>query len=85
MNVPTSDFVRMTGSSRARTPFRAVVFGNLIALPLQSEPRRRGNSVFVDSDPEPHAGPVGIPRRPGADVTGESGVPSSVQQRARAG
>ena len=28
--------------------------GNLIALPLQSEPRKNGNSVFVDSDFEPY-------------------------------
>jgi superfamily II DNA or RNA helicase len=28
-------------------------FGNLIALPLQREPRLRGNTVFVDSDLEP--------------------------------
>ena len=28
-------------------------FGNLIALPLQGAPRRRGNSVFVDSDLNP--------------------------------
>ncbi|MHB0958731.1 MAG: TOTE conflict system archaeo-eukaryotic primase domain-containing protein [Pirellulaceae bacterium] len=30
-------------------------FGNLIALPLQGEPRRRGNSVFVDANWEPYA------------------------------
>jgi superfamily II DNA or RNA helicase/very-short-patch-repair endonuclease len=30
-------------------------FGNLIALPLQSEPRKRGNSVFVDVQCEPCA------------------------------
>ena len=30
-------------------------FGNLIALPLQSEPRKRGNSVFVDAQCEPYA------------------------------
>ena len=30
-------------------------FGNLIALPLQSEPRKRGNSVFVDVQCEPYA------------------------------
>ncbi len=29
-------------------------FGNLIALPLQGEPRRRGNSVFVDMKWEPY-------------------------------
>ena len=29
-------------------------FGNLIALPLQGEPRRHGNSVFVDAKWEPH-------------------------------
>ncbi len=29
-------------------------FGNLIALPLQGEPRRRGNSVFVDTHWEPY-------------------------------
>jgi len=30
-------------------------FGNLIALPLQSEPRQHGNSVFVDDELRPHA------------------------------
>jgi len=30
-------------------------FGNLIALPLQKEPRDEGNSVFVDDDLLPHA------------------------------
>ena len=30
-------------------------FGNLIALPLQKEPRKRGNSVFVDAQCEPYA------------------------------
>jgi len=30
-------------------------FGNLIAIPLQSEPRKRGNSVFVDVQCEPYA------------------------------
>lgn len=30
-------------------------FGNLIALPLQREPRKAGNSVFVDSDLNPFA------------------------------
>lgn len=30
-------------------------FGNLIALPLQHEARRRGNSVFVDENFEPYA------------------------------
>ena len=30
-------------------------FGNLIALPLQKEPRKKGNSVFVDEQFEPHA------------------------------
>jgi superfamily II DNA or RNA helicase len=30
-------------------------FGNLIALPLQYEPRQRGNSVFVDERFEPYA------------------------------
>ena len=29
-------------------------FGNLIALPLQSEPRQRGNSVFVDDKLRPY-------------------------------
>lgn len=29
-------------------------FGNLIALPLQNEPRRRGHSVFVDMQWEPY-------------------------------
>jgi hypothetical protein len=29
-------------------------FGNLIALPLQREPRRKGNSVFVDDDFVPY-------------------------------
>ena len=29
-------------------------FGNLIALPLQAEPRRRGNSVFVDEQLRPY-------------------------------
>lgn len=30
-------------------------FGNLIALPLQGEARKNGNSVFVDGDFRPHA------------------------------
>ncbi len=30
-------------------------FGNLIALPLQKEPRNRGNSVFVDAQSAPYA------------------------------
>jgi superfamily II DNA or RNA helicase/very-short-patch-repair endonuclease len=30
-------------------------FGNLIALPLQKEPRQRGNSVFLDEQFTPHA------------------------------
>jgi superfamily II DNA or RNA helicase/very-short-patch-repair endonuclease len=30
-------------------------FGNLIALPLQKQPRTRGNSVFLDEQLEPHA------------------------------
>ena len=30
-------------------------FGNLIALPLQKEPRKKSNSVFVDGQSEPHA------------------------------
>lgn len=30
-------------------------FGNLIALPLQHEPRQHGNSVFVDQEFQPHA------------------------------
>jgi superfamily II DNA or RNA helicase len=30
-------------------------FGNLIALPLQHNPRLAGNSVFLDADFEPHA------------------------------
>jgi len=30
-------------------------FGNLIALPLQKQPRARGNSVFLDDRLEPHA------------------------------
>jgi len=30
-------------------------FGNLIALPLQKEPRNRGHSVFVDADFEPYS------------------------------
>jgi hypothetical protein len=29
-------------------------FGNLIALPLQSTPREKGNSVFVDDDFRPY-------------------------------
>lgn len=29
-------------------------FGNLIALPLQKEPRSQGNSVFIDDDFHPH-------------------------------
>jgi superfamily II DNA or RNA helicase len=29
-------------------------FGNLIALPLQQEPKQAGNSVFVDDDLQPH-------------------------------
>jgi len=29
-------------------------FGNLIALPLQKQPRARGNSVFLDDQLEPH-------------------------------
>lgn len=29
-------------------------FGNLIALPLQHEPRRRGNSVFIDDQLKPY-------------------------------
>jgi superfamily II DNA or RNA helicase len=29
-------------------------FGNLIALPLQKQPRRRGNSVFLDEDLQPY-------------------------------
>ncbi len=29
-------------------------FGNLIALPLQKEPRERGNSVFLDDELKPH-------------------------------
>ena len=29
-------------------------FGNLIALPLQSEPRQHGNSVFVDDELRPY-------------------------------
>lgn len=29
-------------------------FGNLIALPLQNEPRKKGNSVFVDENFMPH-------------------------------
>jgi hypothetical protein len=29
-------------------------FGNLIALPLQLAPRKAGNSVFIDSDLNPH-------------------------------
>lgn len=29
-------------------------FGNLIALPLQSQPRRNGNSVFLDDDFRPY-------------------------------
>jgi hypothetical protein len=29
-------------------------FGNLIALPLQFAPRKAGNSVFIDSDFNPH-------------------------------
>jgi superfamily II DNA or RNA helicase len=32
-------------------------FGNLIALPLQGGARRKGNSVFVDADFEPHPDP----------------------------
>jgi hypothetical protein len=35
-------------------------FGNLIALPLQSGPRQKGNSVFVDDGLHPY-----VPRRPG--------------------
>ena len=31
-------------------------FGNLIALPLQREPREHGNSVFLDDDLKPHPG-----------------------------
>jgi len=30
-------------------------FGNLIALPLQYEPRQQGNSVFIDERFEPYA------------------------------
>jgi len=30
-------------------------FGNLIALPLQKEPRRRGNTLFLDEDLQPHS------------------------------
>jgi superfamily II DNA or RNA helicase/very-short-patch-repair endonuclease len=30
-------------------------FGNLIAMPLQKQPRERGNSVFLDDDFNPHA------------------------------
>jgi superfamily II DNA or RNA helicase len=30
-------------------------FGNLIALPLQYEPRKRGNTVFLDNQLEPYA------------------------------
>ncbi len=30
-------------------------FGNLIALPLQHEPRQQGNSVFIDARFEPFA------------------------------
>ena len=32
-------------------------FGNLIALPLQGAARKKGNSVFVDADFEPHPDP----------------------------
>lgn len=31
-------------------------FGNLIALPLQHEPRKQGNSVFLDGDLKPYPG-----------------------------
>jgi superfamily II DNA or RNA helicase len=30
-------------------------FGNLIALPLQKEPRKQGHSVFIDDDLRPHS------------------------------
>jgi hypothetical protein len=29
-------------------------FGNLIALPLQNQPREKGNSVFLDDDFRPY-------------------------------
>lgn len=35
-------------------------FGNLIALPLQRQPRENGNSVFLDEHFEPYADPVGV-------------------------
>jgi len=38
-------------------------FGNLIALPLQHEPRTRGHSVFVDEAFCPFPRPVGLSRR----------------------
>ncbi len=41
-------------------------FGNLIALPLQHEPRQKGNTVFLDDRFEPHADQwgflAGVPR-----------------------
>ena len=36
-------------------------FGNLIALPLQKQPRERGCSVFVDEALRPYRGPMGFP------------------------
>ena len=36
-------------------------FGNLIALPLQFDPRKQGNSVFLDADFAPYThGPMGL-------------------------
>ena len=47
-------------------------FGNLIALPLQGEPRRQGNSVFVDEQLQPYEDQwvflAGIPRMSRAEI-----------------
>ena len=44
----------MTACSRAKTRCREADFGNLIALPLQHEPRQQGNSVFIDDQLKPY-------------------------------
>ena len=51
-------------------------FGNLIALPLQHEPRQAGNSVFLDDELE------AVPRRPAVGVPRLRAAHRSVDGRA---
>jgi hypothetical protein len=58
-------------------------FGNLIALPLQKEARKDGNSVFVDEDFHPYDEQTGIGQERGLIPQGQLTLTMSANEAVR--